>query len=76
MIRRASGRVRVHNQPIGQDIENHAHIVTVTTGERIGPQVVVLQGLHPGDRVVADGVQKIVEGAAVNPIPYSAEAGK
>jgi membrane fusion protein (multidrug efflux system) len=58
------------------DAENRAHIVTVTTGERIGAQVVVLQGLHPGDRVVADGVQKIVEGAAVNPIPYSAEAGK
>jgi membrane fusion protein (multidrug efflux system) len=58
------------------DAENRAHIVTVTTGERIGAQVVVLQGLHAGDRVVADGVQKIVEGAAVNPIPYSAEAGK
>ncbi len=58
------------------DAQNHAHIVAVTTGERIGPQVVVLRGLHPGDRVVADGVQKIVEGAAVNPIPYTAEAGK
>jgi membrane fusion protein (multidrug efflux system) len=58
------------------DAGGRAHIVAVTTGERIGPQVVVLRGLQAGDRVVADGVQKIVEGATVNPIPYSAEAGK
>jgi membrane fusion protein, multidrug efflux system len=54
------------------DSTNHTHILTVSTGERVGPLVVVLTGLHPGDRVVADGVQKITEGKLVNPVPFAA----
>jgi membrane fusion protein (multidrug efflux system) len=53
------------------DAGNHAHIVTVRTGAQMGAQVVVESGLHPGDRVVADGIQKIKDGALVNPMPYS-----
>ena len=53
------------------DPENHAHIVTVKPGVQVGNQVVVESGLHPGDRVVADGTQKIRDGAAVNPIPFA-----
>jgi len=53
------------------DAENHAHIVTVRTGVQAGGQVVVESGLRPGDRVVADGIQKIRDGALVNPMPYS-----
>jgi membrane fusion protein, multidrug efflux system len=52
------------------DAANHSHILTVKTGEQVGDRVVVLSGLHPGDRVVADGVQKIKEDAIVNPVPY------
>ena len=52
------------------DSGNLAHIVTVTTSTQVGSQVVVESGLHPGDRVVADGIQKIRDGAAVNPVPF------
>ena len=57
------------------DAENHAHIVAVTAGAQVGSQVVIEKGLHPGDRVVADGVQKIADGTIVNPIPF-ADAAK
>jgi len=53
------------------DPGNHAHIVTVRTGVQSGGMVVVESGLRPGDRVVADGIQKIRDGALVNPMPYS-----
>jgi membrane fusion protein (multidrug efflux system) len=59
------------------DASNHTHILTVRMGPQIGSEVVVESGLHPGDRVVADGIQKISEGALVNPIPFAApEAAK
>jgi len=54
------------------DASNHTHILTVKTGAQVGAEVVVQSGLHPGDRVVADGIQKIVDGALVNPIPFAA----
>lgn len=54
------------------DASNHAHILTVKMGGQSGSDVVVESGLHPGDRVVADGIQKIVDGAEVNPVPFAA----
>jgi RND family efflux transporter MFP subunit len=54
------------------DASNHAHILTVTTGGQVGSQVVVESGLHPGERVVADGIQKVVDGAEVNPVAFVA----
>jgi len=54
------------------DGENKTHILTVRTGPQVGQNVVVETGLRPGDRVVADGVQKIKEGAVVNPVPFVA----
>lgn len=54
------------------DAGNHAHIITVKTGAQLGPLVVVDSGLQPGDRVVADGTQKVKDGALVNPVPLSA----
>jgi membrane fusion protein (multidrug efflux system) len=58
------------------DASNTAHIVPVTTGERVGSEIAILSGLKPGDRVVADGVQKVGDGKPVNPTPYTAEAVK
>jgi membrane fusion protein (multidrug efflux system) len=58
------------------DASNHTHILTVKTGQQVGSQVVVESGLHPGDRVVADGPQKITEGSEVNPVPFVAEPSK
>ena len=57
------------------DATNHTHILTVRTGARFGSLVVVESGLHPGDRVVADGVQKIKPEVVVNPVPYVADGG-
>jgi membrane fusion protein (multidrug efflux system) len=58
------------------DSGNHVHLLSVTTGEQVGSQMVVESGLHPGDRVVVDGVQKLRDGALVNPVPPVAEASK
>jgi membrane fusion protein (multidrug efflux system) len=54
------------------DAGNHAHLVTVKLGEQVGSLRVIETGLHPGDRVVAEGIQKIKEGSAVNPLPFNA----
>src|SRR5467141_1270437 len=53
------------------DDKNKVSIETVTVGERVGPMWVVEDGLKPGDRVVAEGVQKVRPGAQVNPKPFS-----
>lgn len=50
---------------------NKVHLVTVTLGEPVG-SLVVVKGLHPGDRVVAEGIQKVKEGTVVNPLPFAA----
>jgi membrane fusion protein, multidrug efflux system len=57
------------------DASNHTHILTVKRGEQVGALVVVESGLRPGDRVVADGIQKISDGAEVNPVPFAAPEG-
>jgi membrane fusion protein (multidrug efflux system) len=49
------------------DPGNKVSIVTVKPGERVGPLWVIEGGLHPGDRVVAEGVQKVGPGAIVVP---------
>jgi membrane fusion protein, multidrug efflux system len=41
----------------------------VTTGERVGPDWVVKGEVKPGERVVAEGIQKVKNGAVVNPVP-------
>lgn len=43
--------------------------VTATAWE--GSEWVIEDGLHPGDRVIVDGIQKIFPGAPVTPIPYN-----
>lgn len=54
------------------DSENKAHVLTVKVGVQVGALMVVTSGLHAGDRVVADGVQKVRDGATVNPVPFVA----
>ena len=55
------------------DEANHTHIMTVKTGAQVGSEIVVVSGLRAGDRVVADGVQKIKQDAVVNPIPFGTD---
>ena len=73
---RAASELQGGYQVATVDASNKAHIVTVTLGERMGSQIAVLSGLKPGERVVADGVQKIADGATVNPVPYAADAAR
>ncbi len=59
------------------DAQNHVHIVSVKVGPQVGSEMVVEAGLHPGDRVVAEGIQKVKEDALVNPLPFTgAEAAR
>lgn len=47
-----------------------AHIRPVNVGERYGTLWVIEKGLNPGERVVAEGVQKVKEGEKVTPQPF------
>jgi RND family efflux transporter MFP subunit len=49
-------------------------IRTVTVGDRVGSQWIIAEGLNPGERVVAEGIQKVRPGAHVNPKPFVMQA--
>jgi membrane fusion protein (multidrug efflux system) len=53
---------------VGED--NKVSIRPVSAGEKVGTMWVITAGLHPGDRVVAEGTQKVQEGLLVNPRPF------
>ena len=42
----------------------------VKTGERVGDNWIIEQGLRPGDRVVVEGLLSVRPGVPVRPIPY------
>ena len=54
------------------DDQNKVNILTVEVGDRVGSDWVIDDGLKPGDRVVAEGVQKVRPGMHVNPKPFAA----
>lgn len=54
------------------DHQNKSSIQTVKVGPRIGSLWVIEEGLQPGQRVIAEGVQKVPPGAQVNPKPFTA----
>src|SRR5580692_5305833 len=56
------------------DGENKVSIRTVTPGDRVGSDWIITDGLKPGDRVVAEGAEKLRPGAQVNPKPYTPES--
>lgn len=51
--------------------DNKVNIRPVSTGERVGPDWVIQGPVKPGDRVVAEGIQKVRDGAVVNPVPLA-----
>jgi RND family efflux transporter MFP subunit len=57
---------------VGSD--NKVSIRTVTVGDRVGTDWVIAEGLNPGEKVVAEGVQKVRAGAQVNPKPFGMQA--
>jgi RND family efflux transporter MFP subunit len=58
---------------VGSD--NKVSIHTVTVGDRVGSMWIITDGLKPGDRVVTEGVQKVGEGAPVNPVLDNTQDG-
>jgi RND family efflux transporter MFP subunit len=54
---------------VGDD--DKVNIRPVKVGDRIGNQWVIAEGLKPGERVVAEGVQKVRPGLQVNPRPFA-----
>jgi len=55
------------------DGENKVNVRTVTVGDRVGNEWIIADGLKPGERVVAEGVQKVRTGIQVNPKPFAME---
>jgi membrane fusion protein, multidrug efflux system len=56
------------------DDQNKVSIRAVKVGDRVGTQWIIVDGLKPGERVVAEGVQKVRPGMQVNPKPFAAES--
>lgn len=53
---------------------NKVDIRAVKIGDAFGSERVVTEGLKPGERVVAEGIQKLRPGMPVNPVPFKAAA--
>jgi membrane fusion protein, multidrug efflux system len=57
---------------VGSD--NKVQIRPIKVGEQVGTEWIIEQGLKPGERVVAEGVQKVRGGLTVNPKPLTTTA--
>ena len=56
------------------DGENRVSVRAVKVGDRVGTNWIIADGLKRGERVVAEGVQKVRPGMQVNPKPFAAES--
>jgi RND family efflux transporter MFP subunit len=54
--------------------DNKVDVRTVAVGDRVDNRWIITSGLNAGDRVVAEGVQRMRTGVHVNPKPFLAEA--
>jgi len=52
------------------DDQNKVSIRSVKVGDRVGNQWVIAEGLKRGERIVAEGVQKVRPGMQVTPKPF------
>jgi len=68
---RAVGELQGSYQVAVVEADNTVQIRGVKVGERTGNLWVVREGLKQGDRVVAEGTQKVGNGAKVTPKPYT-----
>jgi RND family efflux transporter MFP subunit len=55
------------------DAQNKVSIRPVEVSDRVGTDWIVSEGLKPGERVVAEGIQQVRAGMQVNPKPFVAE---
>jgi membrane fusion protein (multidrug efflux system) len=51
-------------------VDNKVSIRPVSVGEQVGQQCVIQGPVKAGDRVVAEGIQKVRQDAVVNPFPF------
>ncbi|MBN9510678.1 MAG: efflux RND transporter periplasmic adaptor subunit [Alphaproteobacteria bacterium] len=58
------------------DAEKHAQQRRVKLGQSTPGTAVILSGLHEGEQVIVDGLQRVRPGAAVNPGPPPSAAAK
>jgi len=58
------------------DAANKVDIRTVKPGDRVGGMWIIEEGLKPGERVIAEGVQKVGPGMPVTPLPFSQTKGQ
>jgi membrane fusion protein (multidrug efflux system) len=59
---------------VGSD--NKVAIRPVEVAEQVGAEWIIAKGLKPGERIVAEGIQKVKEGLTVNPRPFGETAQK
>jgi membrane fusion protein (multidrug efflux system) len=57
---------------VGED--NRVTARQIRTGARLGPDLVVEEGLAAGETVIVQGLQKVRPGGEVNPTPIGEEA--
>jgi membrane fusion protein (multidrug efflux system) len=55
---------------VGND--NTVSIRSVKVGERVGTEWIIEEGLKPGEKVVAEGTQRVKAGMTVDPKPFKA----
>ncbi len=70
VLQRAVSELQGGYQVAVVEADNKVEVRTVTVGDQIGNQWIITRGLNPGDRVVAEGVQRIRTGVHVNPKPF------
>ena len=53
--------------------DNKVEARTIATGQRFGPDIVVKEGLKPGEQIIVEGIQKVRPGGKVQAVPSTAE---
>lgn len=56
------------------DQENKVILRPIKTGQRIGVEIAVLEGLNPGESIIVEGIQKVRPGITVKPQPQQKSA--
>lgn len=73
---RAVSELQGNYQVAVVDADDKVSIRTVTVGDRVGSEWVIADGLKPGEKIVAEGIQKVRQGTVVNPKPFAATETK
>ena len=86
IIRRQSGALLVPQRAVSElqgsyqvavvGSDNKVVIRSVQVGESVGSERIVTEGIKPGERVVAEGIQKVRPGMLVKPAPFHGTEGR